>query len=127
MKKLILMVAAAALLTGFGWTDSAGAGWNQTHADKWAARHAAWRPWHGQYNNERWGRPLAVVLPPTVSHQTNWSWGVTRTRVTPLYHQFHRAYPGPYAGNPGPLYNPPDHPSSTTQHGSYYIRGPWTR
>ena len=127
-RTLVIALAAVALTVALG-TDrqvqADGGYWERTSADRWAANHAVWRPWHGPYNNEVYGRPLAVVLPPTVTAQTNWAWGVGRTRVTPMYHQFRRCYPGPYAGNPGVLYNTPDQPSSTTQFGAYYIRAPW--
>ena len=121
----VAVVALTAVLPALPQAQADGGYWEQTCADRWAANRAVWRPWHGPYNNELYGRPTAVVLPPTVTAQTNWAWGVGRTRVTPLYHQFRRAYPGPYAGNPGTLLNTPDQPSSTTQFGAYYIRGPW--
>jgi hypothetical protein len=68
--------------------------------------------------------PLALVVPPTASMQTQWSWGVAQTRVMPTYHQFGRSYPGA-VGYGGQLHAPPAWPSHTDQFGVYYIRGPW--
>ena len=81
--------------------------------------------WHSGYYHVMWGKPLALVVPPTLTHQTNWGWGVGNTRVTPIYPQF----VGPlnatgYSSNerfrPTPYYV-----SDTLQFGVYYIRGPW--
>ena len=51
-------------------------------------------PWHRGFYHREWGSPLALVVPPTASYQTKWGWGVGNTTVTPLYHQFRRAWPG---------------------------------
>ena len=81
--------------------------------------------WHSGYYHVMWGKPLALVLPPTLTHQTNWGWGVGNTRVTPIYPQ----YSGPMMSNGyggGEAYRPtPFYPSDTLQFGVYYIRGPW--
>ena len=82
--------------------------------------------WHAGYYHTMWGRPVALVVPPTATHQTNWGWGIGNTRVTPIYPQFlgpmnsaetNIGY-GPY--RPQPYYT-----SDTLQFGVYYIRGPW--
>lgn len=96
-----------------------------TPVSHWAARrHAKRTPWHGNYYHVGWGQPVALVVPPTAEMQTHYSWGVGQTRVTPLWHQFRRDYPGPYASGRG-FRAPPRWPSSTDQLGVYYIRGPW--
>lgn len=81
--------------------------------------------WHGFYYHTAWQTPVALVCPPNAGRQTKWAWGVTNTEVTPIYHQFGRAYPGPYAGSPYPFLPTPIWPSHTDQFGVYYVRGPW--
>ena len=76
------------------------------------------------YYDPAWGQPLALVVPPTAEMQTQYGWGVGATRVTPIYHQFHRAYSGPDVGQGGFLPTPM-WPSDTLQFGVYYVRGPW--
>ena len=89
-----------------------------------AAYRAQFSTWHGAYYDVAWQTPVALVVPPTAGRQTKWSWGVGNTQVTPIYHQFGRAYPGPYAG--GAAFLPtPIWPNSTDQFGIYYVRGPW--
>jgi len=98
----------------------------------WYPPYAA-HPWHGYYRHTQYSQPLAMVVPPTASRQTAWSWGVGNTTVQPIYHQFGRQYPGagPQAvGGPywqgGQQFAPTPHwPSHTDQFGVYYIRGPW--
>jgi hypothetical protein len=82
-------------------------------------------PWHAGYYHVMWGRPLAAVVPPTLTHQTNWGWGVGNTRVTPIYPQYvgplmATSYGGYETYRPTPFYV-----SDTLQFGVYYIRGPW--
>ncbi len=95
------------------------------YAHYWNQWHAQQAPWHGNYYHTQWGRPLALVVPPTAAFQTNWSWGVGRTTVTPIYHQFARPYPGEMSGAAGTLRATPLWPSNTSQFGVYYVRGPW--
>lgn len=84
-------------------------------------------PWHYGYYHTMWGRPVALVVPPQANYQTNYSWGVGNTTVTPIYPQ----YAGPsyvpvVAPSPRPGYLPtPYWPSDTRQFGVYYIRAPW--
>jgi hypothetical protein len=97
------------------------------HAGVWhwvARRKAADRPWHGGYYHTQWGQPVALVVPPTAELQTRHSWGVANTDIRPIWHQFGRSYPGPYAGGLG--FRPtPVWPYHTDQFGVYYVRGPW--
>ena len=90
-------------------------------------RAAAWSnanvSWHGPFNHVQWGRPLALIVPPTANMQTHYAWGVGRTRMTPIHHQFGRPHPqsaGSATQRPTPAW-----PSDTQQHGVYYLRGPW--
>jgi hypothetical protein len=81
-------------------------------------------PWHHGYYHTMYGRPVAMVVPPTLTHQTNWGWGVGNTRITPVYPQ----YAGPTMGDGGGYFNnrpTPHYVSDTLQFGVYYIRGPW--
>jgi len=87
-----------------------------------ADQRATWYSWHGGYRHTAWGGPVALVVPPTAEHHTEYGWGVTNTRVVPIYHQFKRPY---YGGGGGPFRATPPWPSDTTQFGVYYIRGPW--
>jgi hypothetical protein len=82
-------------------------------------------PWHGYHYYPVYHQPLALVVPPTAGNTTEYAWGVGSTRITPIYHQFR--WRMPYAaGGPGAVALPPPYwPSSTTQFGVHYIRGPW--
>jgi hypothetical protein len=82
-------------------------------------------PWHGGYYHSAWGMPVALAISPKVEYQTSWGWGVGNTRVTRVWHQFHRNYPGPGAYPPGQFRPTPYWPSDTDQFGVYYVRGPW--
>lgn len=80
--------------------------------------------WHRNYAHAAYGRPVALVVPPTANLQTNWSWGSPSAHVSRIDHQFGRNYPGsgPFGGG---FRNTPQWPSSTQQFGAYYVRGPW--
>lgn len=120
MKKRFLLAAALVAATLLPALAQAG-----TPVSHWRARRQAQiRPWHGHYYHAAWGQPVALVSPPTAAFQTHWSWGVAQTRVTPIWHQFNRNYPGPYGGGVGFLPTPA-WPSTTDQFGVYYVRGPW--
>ena len=115
----LLAILFAATCVG---SASAG-GHHYGHWDRGANWHNANRSWHNNYYRADWGHPVAVIVPPTVNFQTNYGWGVGRNRVTPIHHQFGRAYVDPVTGtvtNPAPAW-----PSDTSMMGSYYIRGPW--
>lgn len=89
---------------------------------RWADRVT---PWHTGYYDVAWGMPTALVVPPNAEMQTNWGWGVGNTRITPLYHQFQRPYPGALNYDLRALKPVPPWPTDTTQYGVYSIRGPW--
>ncbi|PQO43770.1 hypothetical protein [Blastopirellula marina] len=117
----LLGVAASAAITA-----QAEAGWPVTYnsAAVIAAEQASYYPWHGGYYYQDWHTPMALVVPPTASLQTNYSWGVPSSRVTPINHQFNQINPGPVSdvSNLSPT---PYWPSNTYQFGVYYVRGPW--
>lgn len=95
------------------------------HSDRVARRRAATLSWHDRYYNSAYGTPVALVVPPTAEYQTDWAWGVSGTRITPIYHQFGRAYPGGGYGGGGGFRPTPIWPSDTSQFGIHYVRGPW--
>jgi len=106
-------------------TSQADAGWGRDHASSVAAYHASQLPWHGGYTYQNYGVPMAMVVPPTASMQTNYRWGVPSSRMTPVYHQFNREYPGGIYGDTSALQMTPYQPSDTRQFGVYNVRGPW--
>ena len=124
MKRFVILTVAAALLTAGQWTSEATAG-HGTVKGRVAYRQSQTYPWHGGYYDSAWGTPVAVVVPPTAESQTHWGWGVGATRVTPIQHQYQRAYPGASVYSRSAFRATPRWPSSTDQLGDYYIRGPW--
>lgn len=124
MKRFIILSCCAVALVAVALTTPSEA------AHGWANRKAQWfalqSPWHDQYAHWNYGQPVALMVPPTANAQTHWGWGVGTTRMTPIYHQFARPYPGDGGGRDMcPFYATPYWPSSTDQYGVYYIRGPW--
>ncbi len=89
-----------------------------------ANRYAQRTPWHGQYQNTEWGSRVALVVPPTAGLTTDWGWGVGSNRITRIRHQFCRLLPSAEAGGPAAR-STPNWPTDTSQHGVYYVRGPW--
>lgn len=102
-----------------------GAAWisHSTWGDYWARNQAAQRPWHGGYYYLRTGQPTALVVPPTVTMQSNFSWGVSQNTMTPVYHQFGGVPPNGAGG--GVFRATPYWPTHTEQFGVYPVRGPW--
>ena len=92
---------------------------NYTRAARW---YNANTQWHGQHAHAAWRQPVALIAPANANMQTSYSWGVGRTRMLPIYHQFTRPYVAPGGGHVSPA---PNWPASTGQQGVYYIRGPW--
>jgi hypothetical protein len=124
MKRLLLCgVASIALSLIAG--ESASAGFPVWNHQGWAANRGQCLPWHNAYYHAAYGEPIGLVVPPTAEYQTQYGWGVGGTRVTPIYHQFGRPYPGANAGAYGYFYPTPAWPSDTNQFGVHYIRGPW--
>ena len=127
MKRSIIFIAAALLAASAG-TQQASAGWFRCctpgYGTYYGEADTSYR-WHGDYYDVAWGRPVALVVPPTAGTQTHWSWGVGGTRVTPIYHQYELGYPMPGDYDRSWFQPTPRWPSSTDQFGDYYIRGPW--
>jgi len=96
---------------------------HSTWGDYWAKNQAMQRPWHGNYYYLKTGQPTALIVPPNVTMQSNYSWGVSQNIMTPVYHQFGQ---GPASGSGGGMFRAtPYWPSHTDQFGIYPVRGPW--
>src|SRR5262245_53649161 len=94
-----------------------------TKHDAIARYYAAQRPWHGPYAYTPWGMPTALVVPPNSKFHTSLSWGVSQSEMVPIYHQFHRDYPGGMAiGGAADINVTPYWPSHTDQLGVYPVR-----
>lgn len=93
-----------------------------TITDYYAQNFASSRPWHGQHYYLQYGQPTALVVPPTASMQTNYSWGVSQNRMSNIYHQYGRPLP---SGGGGMFYGTPRWPSNSSQFGVYPVRAPW--
>ncbi len=129
MRSLALPVVIALLLAAGALTDVAQAigpplgvqAWRAQRLDRYYADNYTW---HRGYYNSAYGTPVAVVMPPTVTMQTDYGWGVGNTRISRIRGQFGTTYPGTVYGNTGFRPTPP-WPTDTTQYGLYYVRGPW--
>jgi hypothetical protein len=122
MRILFLRLACLASVATAGFFAAAPA--QATIHDTIAHRYAMVYPWHGPYYYPVYQQPLALVVPPTAGNTSEYGWGVGSYRVTPIYHQFGRHYPGYYPA--GAAYLPPPRwPADTTHFGVHYIRGPW--
>jgi len=97
--------------------------WHSSWGDYWARNQAAQRPWHGGYYWMRTGQPTALVVPPVVTMQQHYSWGVSQNTMTPVYHQFGGVPPNGAGG--GAFRGTPYWPTHTEQFGVYPVRGPW--
>jgi len=115
------LAASGANANGFG--SNAGWVWHSSWGDYWARTQANQRPWHGGYYWMRTGQPTALVVPPTVTMQSNYSWGVSQNTMTPVYHQFGGNPPNGAGG--GMFRATPYWPTHTDQIGVYPVRGPW--
>ena len=60
-------------------------GGRRVRNDRWNLRAARVTPWHANYNHTAWGRPLALVVPPTARTHVRGGWGVApRLAFLPL-------------------------------------------
>jgi len=125
MKKLILIIVAAVALVAIAAVNDARASNRHRCTNGCYQSHAQYVPWHAPYYHTMYGKPVALVVPPTVFMQSHYGWGVNGTRMTPIYHQFARPYGGNVDTRGTPLRPTPRWPSDTDQFGVYYIRGPW--
>ena len=126
MQRIMLMMVTAFVIGLNAQPTSAGqplSAVRRAHADRGAYWYNANHSWHGGYQHVQWGHPLALIVPPTANMQTEYSWGVARTTMQPIHHQFHR--PVALPGARGTTVPTPPWPSSTRQIGVYSVRGPW--
>ncbi len=123
MRKIGLIVILGVM--ALSWLDASEAQAHRKRNAHVARRFAATRAWHGEYAHLKYGAPLALVVPPTASMHREMGWGVSQSEMTPIYHQFGRAYPGEFMGGGQGFRTLPRWPSHTRQFGVYYIRGPW--
>ncbi len=100
-----------------GWASMSSVG------DYWARNQSMQKPWHGEYYYLKTGQPTALIVPPTVTMQSNHSWGVSQNTMTPVYHQFGGNAPIGVGG--GVFKATPYAPSHSNQFGIYPVRGPW--
>lgn len=116
---IILLAAVAAAIGAAECTSTASA-----HPYMLPLYRARYYNWNSNYAQTSYGQPVAMVVPPTATMQTNWGWGVSSSRINRIDHQFGRNYwgPGPYGA---PYRATPLWPSDTTQFGVYNVRGPW--
>ena len=114
---------------GFGSSNTEGIGnrlgWASMSSvgDYWARNQSMQTPWHGEYYYLKTGQPTALIVPPTVTMQSNHSWGVSQNTMTPVYHQF--GGNAPTGGGGGIFKATPYAPSHSNQFGIYPVRGPW--
>lgn len=101
-------------------------GIDASRIDQWNRVRASQTAWHGQYNYWRFNAPTALVVPPTASFQTSYSWGVGGTKSLPINHQFNSPASGGSGGISQQFSSPPYWPSSTDQLGVYPVRAPWS-
>lgn len=125
MKRLNLVLALALLAIAIVSVSEALAGGPRHFANRHNQYESNRRPWNGEYYHTATGYPVPLVVPPTARASTEWSWGVSQTTVTPIYHQFGRSYYGEVDGGASDLRPTPPWPSHTRQFGVYYIRAPW--
>ena len=119
------LVATACVAGCVGAMQAAFAGGHDAIEKRYFLRSHG-KSWHSGWYSPSEGRPIALVVPPTAEFQSQYSWGVPSSRVMPLYHQFHRPYPGPGAVPGGSPFRPtPNIPSDTVQFGVNSVRGPW--
>ncbi|TWT46467.1 hypothetical protein [Botrimarina hoheduenensis] len=114
------LTAIGVALVGLSLATSAEA-W---HPYTWPSQRAQNYNWNANYAHVQYGQPVALVVPPTATLQTQWGWGVGSSRISRLDHQFGRNYPGP-GPHGGPFQNTPAWPQDTVQFGAYHVRGPW--
>jgi len=123
-RRILFALAAIAALTAT-LSDRADATDPYAVAQVWSHNFAMDRPWHGNYYNQTYGQPLALVVPPTAHMRQTFSWGVSQNHMYPIHHQFGRSASFPRAAAAGQFQPTPPWPSHTDQFGVYYVRGPW--
>lgn len=124
IRRIILMASMVAALAAMTGSEASAFDPNAQH-QLWAYNFANSRPWHGAYYNQRWGQPVALVVPPTANMRQTLTWGVSQSTNHPIYHQYGRSANWPGARPAGNFLPTPAWPSHTDQFGIYYVRAPW--
>jgi hypothetical protein len=123
MTRFAAVLFTAVLFSG-ALVEDADAAWpSHATANRWGQAHAQTMPWHAPYYHTSYGRPVALIVPPTVASSTHLGWGVTATETRPIYSQFRRGGLGIF--NRAGLHGTPPWPQHTDQFGVYYVRAPW--
>lgn len=125
MIRFTAILLGAVLVTSLLTNDAEARYPRPERANRWAHAHAMTMPWHGPYYHTSYGRPVAMVVPPTVNSYSHLGWGVTATEVRPIHSQFGMGGNQTTTGNYPHLYGTPMYPQNTDQFGVYYVRGPW--
>ena len=126
MSSTILAATPAHAVYPHNWPNLHPHHWHHaTRTDNLGRYYASQRPWHGPWAYTPYGMPTALVVPPNSKMHTSYSWGVAQTEMIPIYHQFHRDYPGPGGPAVAEIYGTPYWPSHTDQLGVFPVRGPW--
>jgi hypothetical protein len=134
MIRYAAVLLGAVLLTSVLVDDAQARYPRREQANRWAHAHAMTMPWHGPYYHTSYGRPVALVVPPTVTSSSHLGWGISGSEVRPMHHQYGmgqsarggRQTGGRQTGGSAPqLYGTPMWPQNTDQFGVYYVRGPW--
>ena len=122
--KFWLGVCLALVLSAASLESEAQAGRRNRIMQSWERQHANQSSWSGAYGHQTTGTPIALIVPPTARTMRVFNWGVSRNTISPIYHQYSL---NRTTGNSGgrPFLRTPMYPSSTSQFGVYYIRGPW--
>ncbi|MFP6675615.1 MAG: hypothetical protein VB878_11110 [Pirellulaceae bacterium] len=125
MSRFAALLFATVLFSGVLVENTEAAWPRKDTANRWGRAHTMTTPWNGPYYHINYGRPVALVVPPTVTSSTHLGWGVTGTETRPIYSQFSRGGPGTV--NRARLRGTPPWPQHTDQFGIYYVRGPWSK
>ena len=122
--KFWLGVCLALVFSAASLESEAQAGRRNRLMQSWERQHANQSSWNGAYGHQTTGTPIALIVPPTARTMRVFNWGVSGNTISPIYHQYSL---NPTTGNAvgRPFLRTPMYPSSTSQFGVYYIRGPW--
>ena len=118
-------VSLALLLSAFTIETEVQAGRRNRIMQSWERQHADQTSWNGAYAHQSTGTPIALIVPPTVRSMRVFNWGVSGNTISPVYHQYSLNRFSANSAPRRPFHRTPMYPSSSSQFGVYYIRGPW--
>ena len=127
LKKIALLAMAMILVASTSENVEAKKRLQQlrNHEVQMQAQMAAVTPWNGNFVHQAYGAPVALIVPPNANTSRQYGWGVSKSIVMPLGHQFNLAYPGANVSGYGPYHATPRWPQNTSQFGVCYQRAPW--